>query len=172
MAADWSPPVDLFEATEGLGCVRAMTPSDLPAVLEIERLSQPSPWTEQVFARELELDFSQIWIIEAPGLSTELAGYLVFWIIHDELHILNVVIHPQARRRGIARRLLEHLVARAYRQGITTLTLEVRASNEAAMGLYHALGFRQIGLRERYYPDNHEDAVVLARIIEDHDAAP
>ena len=158
---------------------RVATADDLGAIHAVERLAQPAPWSEEVFRKELELDWSHAWIVEprqagdeaGDGPGGEPAGlpavcaFLVFWVVHDEIHILNVAVHPDARRRGLARALVDDLIAQAEARAITALTLEVRAGTDAAQGLYAAAGFRVIAVRPSYYADNGEDALVMARVL-------
>src|SRR5262249_53844871 len=95
-----------------------------------------------------------------PG-GTRLLGFLIFWLVHDELHILNVATHPSHRRRGVAWAVLEAALDRGRQNRCTLATLEVRRSNEAALSLYRAFGFRAVGIRPNYYVDEGEDAIVM-----------
>lgn len=85
------------------------------------------------------------------------------------MHILNLAVHPQHRRRGLARRLLETAMARARDLGAQVAWLEVRPSNHPALNLYHSLGFKKMGRRPRYYEDTQEDALLLAYYWEEVD---
>ena len=148
---------------EGL-TARQANNDDLEGLLQVEKLSQPAPWSEQIFYRELDLDYSRIWTLFDDK---QVVGFLVFWVIVDEIHILNVCIAPSHRRRGLAATLISELVSTAQRHQSTIVSLEVRESNVAAQKLYFGLGFEPIGLRKRYYSDNGEDAVLLAKILEE-----
>ncbi|MBA2661493.1 MAG: ribosomal protein S18-alanine N-acetyltransferase [Bradymonadaceae bacterium] len=132
----------------------------------LELASQPAPWPLESFEREQGLAWSRTWLVEDPSTG-QLLAFLVFWIVHDEVHILNVAVDPAARRRGIARAVLRHFVAICRQKRVSFVTLEVRAGNEAARGLYAALGFRRIGRRKNYYADNGEDGVVMGLNIEE-----
>ncbi len=152
---------------EGPFAARLVRTDDLDALVALEATSQAAPWTERVFARELELDFSRTWVVDwtddhAPS---PIAAYLVFWLVHDEVHVLNVVVHPDARRRGLARTLLEKLISISEQQGASMLSLELRVSNVPARKLYESLGFVEIGSRANYYADNQEDAEVMALLL-------
>ncbi len=139
--------------------------SDLDEILIIEHEAQPSPWARGVFEKEFELPYSWIWILkDVNGVAN---AYLVFWVVHDEVHILNVVTSPSARRQGMARTLVEACIETAQAAEMTTITLEVRETNTAARALYEGTGFVQIGRRKKYYSDNGEDALVLALILEE-----
>ncbi|MFU8804605.1 MAG: ribosomal protein S18-alanine N-acetyltransferase [Bradymonadaceae bacterium] len=140
-------------------------PDDLDRLMSIESRAHHAPWSEDVFGRELELEWSYAWLMEdATGRAVAL---LVFWVIHDEIHILDVAVDPDYRRRGLARGLLEHLIEIASGQGIAMMTLEVRFGNVAAQKLYESLGFERLGSRPQYYQDNGEDAWVMSRNIEE-----
>jgi [ribosomal protein S18]-alanine N-acetyltransferase len=93
--------------------------------------------------------------------SGKLLGYTLFWHVVDELHLLNVAVAVDARRRGIGRALLEDLFAYAREHDAHRILLEVRASNAAAIALYESLGFTRFNVRERYYADG-EDAVEMS----------
>ncbi|MGQ9922168.1 MAG: ribosomal protein S18-alanine N-acetyltransferase [Desulfobacca sp.] len=138
------------------------TPADLEAIVKIERQSFSSPWPAQFFAAELSQPHSTTLVARDPAAG-RVSGYIIFWIIIDELHILNLAVHPACRRRGIARRLLREALQRAAERRCRTAWLEVRPSNTAALSLYQSLGFRQITTRKRYYDDTGEDALILSR---------
>ncbi|MDB4940569.1 MAG: Ribosomal-protein-S18p-alanine acetyltransferase [Labilithrix sp.] len=86
-----------------------------------------------------------------------LVGYLLFWHVVDELHLLNVAVVEEARRRGIGRSLMADLLGYAKAHGIARILLEVRATNAPAIAMYRALGFTEFNVRARYYADG-EDA--------------
>lgn len=127
-------------------------------VVEIEKASQSCPWSEQSFRNELSQDHG-IFIIGELG--TELIGFAGEWIMIDEAHIITVAIAETHRRQGYAEKLIKELLLRASSQGATCATLEVRASNQAAIELYEKMGFAATGKRKNYYPDNKEDAVIM-----------
>ncbi|HYV48054.1 MAG TPA: ribosomal protein S18-alanine N-acetyltransferase [Myxococcaceae bacterium] len=140
-----------------------MTPDDMPEVMEIERVAFTNPWSPELLRRELTHDWSTILLAEeevAPGVR-RLLGFAIFWVVHDELHILNVATDPSQRRRGVARAVMDATLERGRQRRCVMATLEVRRSNEAALGLYRALGFRAVGVRPNYYVDEGEDAIVM-----------
>ena len=143
-----------------------MAVTDLFWVLEIERSSFPTPWSEASFRHELnDNPYASLFVARrarVPGV----IGYACVWIVDDELRINNVAVHPKRRGKGIGTRLLVFLLDHAARRGCREATLEVRPSNEPARRLYEKAGFQAIGQRENYYMDTHEDAVVMSRAID------
>lgn len=142
------------------GVVRRATAADLPALLDLERRSFATPWPEGAFARELELPQAEVWLVEDHG--GDVVGYVDLWLLEGEVEILNVAVDPQRRRGGIGRALLDKVRERLDEHDAEAVFLEVRRGNEAAIGLYRACGFHQVGLRKRYYQDNGEDAVLMS----------
>jgi [ribosomal protein S18]-alanine N-acetyltransferase len=143
--------------------IRQMTPDDMPEVMEIERVAFTNPWSPELLRRELSHDWSTILLAEeemAPGVR-RLLGFAIFWVVHDELHILNVATDPSQRRRGVARAVMDATLERGRQRRCVMATLEVRRSNEAALSLYRNLGFRAVGVRPNYYVDEGEDAIVM-----------
>lgn len=135
-----------------------LKPEHLPEILEIEKVSNTAPWSERSFLGELTNPQSVFLVAVAEG---KVAGYAGLWIVVDEGHITTVAVHPDHRRSGIGKRLTVEVLERAKARGIVCATLEVRASNEAAIRLYEQLGFVRAARRKGYYPDNREDAIVM-----------
>ena len=135
---------------------------ELDLLYEIEIASYPNPWPLDAFRRELKLPFSRILCARNNAHDgPPLLGYLVLWIVRGEGHILNLAVHPEARRQGVATAMLRQCIDTAREQSAEVIYLEVRRSNEAAQKLYEAFGFRNVGVRPRYYEDNREDALVM-----------
>lgn len=101
----------------------------------------------------------------AAAADGEICGYGGFSLAADEAEILTVAVAPPYRRRGIARALMERMLADAAAQGGAVMYLDVRASNEAARALYEALGFAETGVRRNYYTRPREDAVLMKRAL-------
>ena len=137
--------------------LRRLSYSDLPSVISIERRSFPTPWSLAMFVLELSKP-SGICLAAEDGRG-ELLGYLVCARYDEVWHLMNVAVHPDQRRRGIARDLIERLFVEAG--GGARFTLEVRVSNAAAIEMYERFGFRHAGRRRRYYHDNGEDALIM-----------
>jgi ribosomal-protein-alanine N-acetyltransferase len=136
-----------------------MHASDLPDVLVIERASFSMPWSRGAFLYEIEQNqVARCWVGRAEG---RIVGYICLWEVADELHVTNVAVHPDVRRRGIARALLESVFARARAANSRMVLLEVRPSNTEALALYESFGFRVVGRRRGYYYDTGEDALVM-----------
>jgi ribosomal-protein-alanine N-acetyltransferase len=137
--------------------------TDLNGIWAIEKLSFPTPWSRFSFLAELGHSLSHTLVAVPPRpRPRRIWGYLIFWVVADEMHILNLAVHPQQRRRGLARRLLAEGMAQARGLGARVAWLEVRPSNTPALALYHAFGFQEVGRRPRYYEDTQEDALLLA----------
>jgi ribosomal-protein-alanine N-acetyltransferase len=145
--------------------VRAMTPADLPAVAEIDRLSFTLPWSETAFRKELaDNDQAHFFVADVDGRVAGVAGY---WFIVDECHISTVAVHPDWRRQGLGELLVRSVLRHARSLGAVMATLEVRVSNAAAIRLYEKFGFKVNRRRRGYYRDNHEDALeMLAQPLE------
>ena len=139
--------------------VRADTP-DIEAVMEIERLSFRAPWSRSVFIEELSRDWARVDVVRDGG-TDEVVAFANYWLVADELHILNIATHPQQRRAGHATRLLAHMVETARRIPCRCMTLEVRRSNAVAQRLYRRFAFRAVGVRPNYYAEDQEDAIVM-----------
>lgn len=137
--------------------LRVAQQSDLPAVLAIEQASFPLPWTETAFHSEFGNPYSHIWVLEEQALAI---GYICAWFIHDEGQIVNVAVLPEYRRSGFGSMLIQHVLREAKKQGIRSLSLEVRSSNQAALELYGKFGFQRVAVRKRYY-ENGEEALLL-----------
>jgi ribosomal-protein-alanine N-acetyltransferase len=136
--------------------LRRLGYGDLPSVIAIERRSFPTPWSLAMFVLELSRPSG---ICLAAEDVDGLAGYLVCARYDDVWHLMNVAVHPERRRRGIATELIERLFEEAGEGA--RFTLEVRVSNSAAIEMYRRFGFRSAGRRRRYYHDNGEDALIM-----------
>jgi len=156
--------VDLRESIE----IRPMTQQDLDEVLRIEAVSFPTPWSRTLFERELSTPFSRSFVAQAAQ-GKKILGYLCFWLVDGEAHILNLAVHPQQQKRGIGSLLLGHGIDYCRKDGVNLITLEVRRSNYKAISLYRNFHFQPQGIRRRYYTDSGEDAVVMGLVLEEGD---
>lgn len=140
-----------------------LTSSDeLDDVLAIEHASFTNPWTREMYLAELQnRDVSSCYVARTP--EGRAAAFCSFWLVLDELHINNLAVAPDQRRRGAATALLQRVFADATIRGARRATLEVRRSNVEAQQLYERFGFVVSGVRLRYYSQPVEDALVLAK---------
>ena len=133
----------------------------LPSVMRVENSAYSHPWTEVNFHDALRSGY-QAQLLVAGG---QLLGYFVAMRGVDEVHLLNITVAPAHQKQGWARVLLDALALWARGRGAQWLWLEVRVSNERALHVYQAHGFRRVGERKRYYPapaGQREDAVVMS----------
>ena len=146
-----------------------MAMGDVEQVLDIERVSFPTPWTRAAFCYEIEQNkVARCTVMRDGGV---VVGYLCLWEIGREIHVTNLAVHPEWRRRGVGRRLLVAALAGGITRGVTLAFLEVRPTNTRALALYESLGFHVIGRRSGYYFDTGEDALVMEARL-GGDAAP
>lgn len=139
---------------------------DVGRVMEIEKDGFKHPWSRELIERELGHAWSQILLACEVGAGEErVVGYIVFWLVHDEIHVLNVATALESRRRGIGRALMEAAEGAGRTRGARLSTLEVRRSNLGAIELYRAIGYRQVGIRPRYYAEENEDAIVMVKML-------
>jgi ribosomal-protein-alanine N-acetyltransferase len=162
--------------------VEPMRLRDIKEVMEIERVSFPSPWSARAYRYELrENDLSHYFVVRqcqtakpGSGLLTRvrhslgvgtppaILGYGGFWMMVDEAHISTIAVQPNWRQRGIGELLLVAMLDRAIELGAEIATLEVRVSNVTAQNLYRKYDFEQAGLRRKYYRDRDEDALIMS----------
>ena len=140
--------------------ITTMNATHVSQVAELEKLCFSDPWSEKSVASELNNPLS-LWLVAQEG--ERLAGYVGSQTVLDETDMMNIAVHPDYRRCGVAQQLVVQLVADLKRRGSRCLTLEVRASNDPARKLYEKLGFQQIGLRKNYYRNPREDALILRK---------
>jgi ribosomal-protein-alanine N-acetyltransferase len=142
--------------------LRAMQLTDLAAILEIEKVTQLSPWNKKTFEDCLKVGY-RAWVLL---LDEQLIGYGLLSVGAAEAHVLNLCIHPYYQGIGYGSCLLQHLLDIAYQEAVKTVFLEVRMSNQTALHLYLKMGFNQIGIRKDYYLDGQhgkEHGLILAK---------
>lgn len=138
-----------------------MTLDDIEDVFEVEQKSFSVPWTKDAFVSEIiHNEKARYVVLEIDG---KVLGYGGFWKILDEGHITNIALHPEIRGKGYSNLMIEELLKIAEKEKIVGMTLEVRASNKVAQGLYEKYGFKSCGIRPKYYQDNGEDALIMWR---------
>ena len=137
-----------------------MRPEHVAQVAELEKLCFSAPWSENAVRGELTNPLS-LWIVAVDG--DTVAGYIGSQSVMGEADMMNVAVSPSYRRQGIAEKLVVSLVEKLTAQKVSSLTLEVRASNEPAIALYEKLSFVQVGRRPNYYTKPKEDALILRK---------
>jgi len=140
---------------------RAMEEADLPRITEINAQSFLHPWSEELMRREMVHPWSTVLLAVLGAGPGAVLGFVVFWTVHDEVHVLNVAVALEHRRRGVARALMDQAVAHGRAKGARLVTLEVRRGNAGAIALYRDLGYEEVGIRANYYQEEGEDAVVM-----------
>ena len=129
-------------------------------VAELEKICFSDPWSEKSVASELNNPLA-LWLVAEEN--DRVAGYIGSQTVVGETDMMNVAVHPDFRRKGIAEELVVSLVEELKKLESHCLTLEVRASNEPAKQLYEKLGFQQVGCRKNYYRNPKEDALILRK---------
>ena len=141
--------------------IKPLTQERLSAILELDQLCFGGLWTLEGYQRELDSPNSDFLGLFVPVGSDSLVGIGCLWAILEEAHITILAVHPYYRHQGLGQALLIALLVAANERGLERATLEVRASNWAALSLYQKFGFKTAGRRRRYYQDTGEDALVL-----------
>lgn len=142
--------------------IEPMRLEDLDEVAALDATVSNPVWSREMFESELTSNqFAGFLVARAPG--GRLCGYIGFWIVFEELHLLNVAVHPDWRRRGVATRLVHTVFEMAIAKGVIRALLEVRASNLPAQQLYARFGFQAIARRSGYYTKPSEEALIMAR---------
>lgn len=138
--------------------IRHMDRGDIDEVMDIERQSFASPWTKRMFEETLRWSLSGSYVFVKHRV---ILGYVMFYTVEEEGHILNVAVRKEFKRNGIAARLLSYVFEKLRQQGVSDIFLEVRESNVSARGLYDKFGFETVGRRRGYYAETNEDALVM-----------
>lgn len=135
---------------------------DMEEIIAIERDSFQTPWSERIFRNEMTCPVSRMLVGRSCQQRGKIvAGYLIYWHVEDEIHIHNIAVRTEMRRKGIATRMLAEALRRSRREGARRVTLEVRRSNLPAQEMYGKFGFTVEGVRRGYYSDNREDALIM-----------
>lgn len=137
-----------------------MEKANLDEVLKIEEESYGDHhWSKDSFYGELSNDVAHYY--SAFDANGKLIGYAGSWEILDEAHITTIAVAPECRRKKIGEALLNAILSSCYKNEVKYVTLEVRESNSAAIGLYEKYGFKSLGTRKGYYQNNNEDALIM-----------
>ncbi|MFA9453221.1 MAG: ribosomal protein S18-alanine N-acetyltransferase [Candidatus Aminicenantaceae bacterium] len=140
-----------------------MQERDLPFIMEIERLSFPTPWRESSFQGEIEnlhISYPNV-IVQRPY--ERIIGYIIFWHEADKARVSNFALHPDFRGLGVGESVMEETLNIIRTMGALHVVLEVRPSNTPAISLYQKFGFTPLGMRPGYYQNPPEDAMVMIR---------
>lgn len=140
--------------------IQGMKAEDIDRILKIEQASFSQPYSRDLFEEELLLDLAHPCVMK---MGEVLVGFMDYWLIKDEIHLITIAIDPSYRRLGLASKFLEHLLEVSRQKWVKKIFLDVRKSNMAAIALYQKFGFVKIGVRKKYYSDNDEDAIVMER---------
>ena len=140
--------------------IQRMTRLHLNQIAELERICFSDPWSIPMLEPELSNPLS-LWLVMVE--QEQVIGYVGSQAVLDAADMMNIAVHPAYRRLGIARQLVQELVAQLKQKNICSLTLEVRASNAPAICLYEKLGFLRVGRRPGYYRKPKEDAFIMRK---------
>jgi ribosomal-protein-alanine N-acetyltransferase len=139
---------------------------DIEAVMEVERRCFDSPWTPGQFKHELKVPFSRSFLLwDETKTPPRLAGYICRWIVGEQASILNLAVDEAYRGQGLGRQLVGLILEEAIEREAAEVTLEVREKNDAARGLYAALGFLQVGVRRDYYGKGDNAIIMTKRLL-------
>ena len=142
--------------------IRPANKNDVKPIADLEKICFSLPWSERYFFEEITKNkIARYAVVEIEG---KIVGYAGIWLITDKGYITSVAVHPEFRRKGIAKELVSSLMEMSYGEGVKTYTLEVRISNKEAISLYKRLNFKECGIRRKYYEDNSEDAIIMKEI--------
>lgn len=146
-----------------LFAIEPMRKRDVDQALAIEQRSFTMPWSRNLFMSEFRSPTVSTLLVAVPEGEEDrtIAGYLVYWLVEDEMHILNLATSPAFRRQGCAKQLVLAGLRKSYAAGARRAFLEVRVSNNVALKLYSGLGFRSVHIRREYYDEPVEDAVIM-----------
>lgn len=143
------------------------TPEMLPELVSLEETCFSAPWTRKMLEAELTGNpFSHFLVAlrqdrSGRGVESAVLGYHCFWIVFDELRLMNLAVRGAMRRQGVGRALVMEACRLGVEQAATRAILEVRASNDAARSLYKQMGFIHVGTRPQYYTQPMEDALLM-----------
>ena len=138
------------------------SPKDLDAIHRLESAAFPAPWRREFFESELHASNRLNLVAKRDG---KLIGYIFAMWFFDEMHVNKIAVVEEERRKGVAIALMRRVTDFALRNGVRTISLEVRQSNRGAQSFYETLSFKPFYVRPRYYPDG-EAAVVMTRELE------
>ncbi len=141
--------------------IEAACVEDLDSILRIEEMAFSAPWTRRMVEAELHGNpFASFLVVRrSPGV--EILGYICYWVVFEELRVMNLAVDPPQRRQGLASVLVRYALQAGYAGGARRAVLEVRSSNRPALSVYGTFGFRRVAVRAGYYTRPIEDAVLM-----------
>ena len=140
--------------------ITQMLECHVPQIADLEKMCFHDPWSLNSIASEVSNKLS-LWFVAVEN--EKVIGYVGSQTVLGETDMMNIAVHPDCRKRGIATLLITHLVDALAQQGSHSLMLEVRESNENAISVYRKLGFMDVGRRKNYYRNPKEDALILRK---------
>lgn len=140
-----------------------LSSDDLARVLEIEEASFTLPWSRGVFVDQIRTRQHSWCVCLRDEETREVLGYAIFWSAAAEIHLMNIAVAPEARRKGCGDALLRAVLHMGVQLDADRVVLEVRVSNAVAIRLYEKYGFKIVVVRPRYYSDNQEDAYLMVQ---------
>jgi len=140
--------------------ISEMAPADLDEVLAIEQVSFPTPWTRKMFLEEMSNRNARLLVFRR---GKAIAGYICFWEVLDEAHLMNIAVHPRHRSQGYGMSMMQVLENVSVRDGVKRVLLDVARRNVPARSLYKKCGFHSIGFRKKYYTAEEDDAIVMEK---------
>lgn len=143
--------------------IRHMRVDDVERVVEIERQAFAMAWTADMFMREIAASEESLTLVASQD--DEIFGYAILWPVGPRLHLANVAVAREFRRRKVGWRLIRQVFAEARERECRRISLETRTSNHAAIDLFRKVGFRTVAISHGYYSDNGEDALVMVCVV-------
>ncbi len=139
---------------------RRMERTDLEEILEIEKVSFPAPWTRNMFLEEMSNRSARLVVFTEEK---RIVGYMCFWEVLDEAHLMNIAVHPDRRGKGYGKYIMDRLQMLCLKDGLKRIILDVGRRNLPARRLYKKCGFSSIGFRKKYYSSIGDDAIVMEK---------
>ena len=143
--------------------IRSIKLSDLDEVSKIELEAFSHPWSKEDFEVELQSNPYALYFVLVED--EIIKAYIGVWIIYERAQITTIAVNKYFRRQGLSKKLMRFLDNLCLENSVEEISLEVRVSNEKAINLYHSFGFEEKGIRKDYYPDNHEDAYLMVKVV-------
>lgn len=137
---------------------RKMTADDVTALIKIENICFTDPWSENMVADLVDSTWDEVWVLESDGI---VIGYINYRFIAGEGELMRIAVLPELRGHGLSRKLMDIMTEDAGKNDVSDITLEVRAGNTPAIGLYKSYGFKEEAVRKGYYHNPTEDATIM-----------